>query len=199
MYDYYSGIVTTYKQSTILQYPCISVVDNLSNILHFALCTLHHALALYFLENEQIWGYISSGFNPICHGETISCWCFYYTVFFIMAIKFYSILFICEKDCLCGLFQVPPNQLYSRYLLNVKMLKSEQNGHYFADDISESRKENNLSFDSCFIEGRGFLRFIPAKPIKYIGPSHAIYYIERNRVYVINLWIAIFKWLLIIF
>ena len=111
----------------------------------------------------------------------------------------YSILFICEKDCLCGMFQVPWNQLYSRYLLNVKMLKSEKNGHYFADDISESRKENNLSFDSCFIEGRGFLRFIPAKPIKYIGPSHAIYYIERHRVYVVNLWIAIFKWLLIVF
>ena len=81
------------QKSTILQYPCIFVVDNLSNILYLA-------LALYFPENEQIWGYISSGSNPICHCETISCSCFYCTVFFILAVLlfcsvlFFSILFV---------------------------------------------------------------------------------------------------------
>ena len=54
-------------------------------------CTLH--LHCIFLE-EQIWGYISLGFNPICHGEIyIMFMLIHCTVLFIMSIKFYSILF----------------------------------------------------------------------------------------------------------
>ena len=53
-------------------------------------CTLH--LHCIFLE-EQIWGYISLGFNPICHGEIYIMFMLIHCTVLFMSIKFYSILF----------------------------------------------------------------------------------------------------------
>ena len=59
--------------------------------LTWAICTCTRHLHCIFLE-EQIWGYISLGFNPICHGEIyIMFMLIHCTVLFIMSIKFYSI------------------------------------------------------------------------------------------------------------
>ena len=102
MYDYYSGIVTTYKKSTILQYPCISVVDNLSNILHFAPCTMHwHCIFLKWTDmgvyklwlqpHLSWWNDIMLMFLLYCifhHGNKV----LFYSILFY-SILFYSILF----------------------------------------------------------------------------------------------------------
>ena len=121
MYDYYSGIVTTYKKSTILQYPCISVVDNLSNILHFAPCTMHwHCIFLKWTDmgvyklwlqpHLSWWNDIMLMFLLYCifhHGNKV----LFYSILFY-SILFYSILFCPHDTASCHILTIG----YPRYM-----------------------------------------------------------------------------------
>ena len=79
------------QNSTLLQYPCIFVVDNLRNILHFAPCNLHwHCIFLKMNRYGGIYDFASTPFVMVkrYHADVF----FYCIVFFIIAILFYSIL-----------------------------------------------------------------------------------------------------------